>query len=101
MKFGKVRIYGRHINEWFDDFGKLKQVEVEYNEYSLENASLVGTGSEDFSGYRYDQEIISRFYKATHGEASICGSINFCRSDEKLVKKYLEIRYKGYDVEIK
>lgn len=35
MKHEKVRIYGRHVNKWVDDFGKLKQVEIEYCEYSL------------------------------------------------------------------
>lgn len=100
MKHEKVRIYGRHVNKWVDDFGKLKQVEIEYCEYSLKNASLIGAGSEDFSSHRYVQEVASKAYKLTHGEACICGTIKFRKSEEELVKKYLKVKYKGYELEL-
>lgn len=48
MEHEKVRFYGMIIYKWFDDFGNVKQVEIEYCEYSLKNASLIGSGSEDF-----------------------------------------------------
>ena len=101
MEHEKVRVYGRIIDKWFDDFGNVKQVEIEYCEYSLKNASLIGSGSEDFSSYRYAQEVVAKSYKLTQGEATICGTIKFCRYEEECVKRYLKVKYKGYKLELR
>lgn len=100
MEHEKVRVYGRNINKWFDDFGNLKQVEIEYCDYSLKNASLIGAGSEDFSSYRYDKEVKAKSYKLTRGKSTICGIIKFRKYEEEFVKKYLKVKYKGYGIEL-
>lgn len=101
MEHEKVRVYGKCINKLFDDFGKVKQVEIEYFDYSLKNASLIGSGSEVFSSYRYGKEVIAKSFKLNQGKATICGTIKFRKYEKKFVKKYLKVKYKGYELELR
>ena len=64
MVDNRVRLYGKKVSKWMheDERGRnvCYQFEMEYKEYSVENGTLVGEGTEDFSTERYRQEIITK-----------------------------------------
>lgn len=49
----KVRVYGKTVNEWYDEGGILIQKEVAYKDYDTEDGTVWGIGTEDFSVERW------------------------------------------------
>lgn len=49
----KVRVYGKTVNEWYDEGGMLIQKEVSYKDYDTEDGTVWGIGTEDFSVERW------------------------------------------------
>lgn len=105
----KIRIYGKELNRWFATVEKngrqttvTTQIELEYKEYDIESGELVGTGSEDFSKERYDNNIIKpdvhtwdgeRLNKGGHKWWDYRGYVTINKTDRKALKQYMENKY--------
>lgn len=101
------RIYGKKLNTWFieDEKGRptLRQVELQYKEYN-ECGELIGAGSEDFSGERYNREIVHKQVFSWDGEKRNKGGkrwfddfgfVAINKRNSKIVKEYLSNKYKS------
>lgn len=108
MIANRVRLYGKKVSKWMheDERGRnvCYQFEMEYKEYSVENGTLVGEGTEDFSTERYRQEIITKLVwtwdgkkrnKGGHRWFEFLGYVEFAKRDKKLVQECLKNKYKG------
>lgn len=86
------------------------QFEALYKEYSLEDGSLVGEGSEDFSTKRYESELQSRFVWVWDGRKrnkggcrwfDCKGDISFPKGQSRLVKDLLKKKYDAEEVQLR
>lgn len=101
------RIYGKTLNYWHVEHENggplLRQIEISYKEYD-EYGELIGAGSEDFSGERYNREIVHKQVFSWDGEKRNKGGkrwfddfgfVTINKRDSKIVKEYLSNKYKS------
>lgn len=113
--YGYVRLYGDTINTWWveGENGRriLRQAEVEYMDYNLDNGTLAGTGTEDFSAERY-KTLITKLVWTWDGKRENAGgkrwfeydgrAVKYKRGDGRSVKKLLKIWYeKAKEIELR
>ncbi len=105
----RVRFYGKTLNVWnhtVNRNGRKMQVayqtEEAYKEYHLEDGAIAGAGSEDFSPERYKEEVAKYWVWTWDGKKynkggkrwfECMGLVKFRKSEKKLVKEYLKMRY--------
>lgn len=107
------RIYGKKLNYWHieDENGRpiLRQIELSYKEYN-EYGELIGAGSEDFSGERYNREIVCKQIFSWNGERrnkggnrwfEDLGFITYNRRDAKSVKEHLTKLYRSTLIQLR
>lgn len=106
-----ARIYGKTVQTWKheDERGRevIAQREIEYREYDLEDGSLIGTGTEDFSEQRYRDQFIEKLVWVWDGEKrnkgghrwfEYVGTVAYARGKAANIKKYLKIKYNDAEV---
>ena len=94
-----VRLYLDVIETWKDEYGRMKQVEVAYNDYDVESGELVGVGTEDFSRERY-KTIITKLLWTWDGERRNAGGhrwfeytgldYKYIRGEGRKVKRFIQ-----------
>lgn len=97
MKKTTVRIYGSH-----KEIAK-RYYEIQYKDYSIEDGSLVATGSEDFTSERWHKELQVRRICTWHGEYNKGGYKKWedhgyhwvRRSEKKELRQWASIKFGG------
>lgn len=114
----KIRIYGKVINTWTRmmplaagrEIEVISQLEIAYKEYSLDDGSLVGEGTEDFSSDRHKRELLyksvwvwdgKKLNKGGHRWFDLVGDIKFQKSQRKAVKEFLKKKYNAEEIQLR
>lgn len=108
-----VKIYGKCIRIWKDTDETCKskpcQFEIEYKEYYLDG-TLKQTGTEDFSADRYNKTIREKWLwtwdgqkrnKGGHRWFECQGQIKFDYHHRQELKRYLENKYQGKEIQLR
>lgn len=101
-----VRIYGKTLETWHDECGRIVQYEIAYREFDATTGEIVGAGSEDFSTVRYRMSTTRawvwtwdgrRRNRGGHRRFECRGYVTFRSSERTALRKYLRVKYPDAD----